>query len=88
MHFALEALGEIGQVMQKELVIRLGIETRLAVVATLDDVRALCDVPPEAEALLTSPQAPIRHFRFRKKSSQGRGRSVPLALGSQDIKER
>jgi len=37
-HFALEALGEIGKVMQKELVIRLGIETRLAVIATLDDV--------------------------------------------------
>ncbi len=28
-------------------------------VATLDDARAICDVPPEAEALLTSPQAPI-----------------------------
>jgi len=28
-------------------------------VATLDDARALCDVPPEAEALLTSPQCPI-----------------------------
>jgi len=28
-------------------------------VATLDDARALCDVPPEAEALLASPQAPI-----------------------------
>jgi len=28
-------------------------------VATLDDARAMCDVSPEAEALLTSPQAPI-----------------------------
>ncbi|MBN2392664.1 MAG: carbamoyltransferase HypF, partial [Anaerolineae bacterium] len=28
-------------------------------VATLDDVRAICDVPPEAEVLLTSPQCPI-----------------------------
>ena len=28
-------------------------------VATLDDARAICDVPPEAEALLTSPQCPI-----------------------------
>jgi hypothetical protein len=37
-HLALEALGEIGKVMQKEPVIRLGIETRLAVVAALNDV--------------------------------------------------
>jgi len=28
-------------------------------VATLEDARAICDVPPEAETLLTSPQAPI-----------------------------
>ena len=28
-------------------------------VATLDDVRALCEVPEEAERLLTSPQSPI-----------------------------
>jgi len=28
-------------------------------VATLEGARALCDVPPEAEAWLTSPQAPI-----------------------------
>jgi len=28
-------------------------------VATLDDVRALCEVPEEAEKLLTSPQSPI-----------------------------
>ncbi len=28
-------------------------------VATLDDARAICDVPPEAAALLASPQAPI-----------------------------
>lgn len=28
-------------------------------VATLEEARALCDVPPEAEAWLTSPQAPI-----------------------------
>jgi hypothetical protein len=36
--FAIETPGELAQVMQKKLVVRLGIETCLAVVATLDDV--------------------------------------------------
>jgi len=35
---ALETPGERGKVMKEELVIRLGVETCLAVVPTLDDV--------------------------------------------------
>jgi hypothetical protein len=35
---ALEAFSEIRKVVQKELVVRLGVETRLAVVAALNDV--------------------------------------------------
>jgi len=38
MDFALKALREFGEVMKEELVVRLDVEARLAVVAALDDV--------------------------------------------------
>jgi len=38
MHFALNSFRKFGQVVKKEMIIRLGVETSLAVITALDDV--------------------------------------------------
>ncbi|MGC9521373.1 MAG: carbamoyltransferase HypF [Anaerolineae bacterium] len=42
-------------------------------VATVDDVRDLCEVPPEAEALLTSPRCPIVLLESRPEAAVADG---------------